>query len=202
MASTARHHLNERGTNLDHLVIGPPGVFSLNTKHHPKAKIIVTERSFRVNGHRQNYLPVAASEAAKVGRVLEAATEQPVPVHPVIVVMGAQLEIRSAPSDVHVVRRRDLPKWFLRRPPELPEDRLRNLMRVAGRPSTWRPSASVSEPALSLKPWSRHRLKRLYVNDRDGKSLGYRDEVTGEIHANDPSDLERLTAALADRSLK
>jgi hypothetical protein len=30
--------LNDKGTNLDHLVIGPAGVFSLNTKHHPKAK--------------------------------------------------------------------------------------------------------------------------------------------------------------------
>ena len=189
--------LNERGTNLDHLVIGPPGVFSLNTKHHPKAKITVTERGFRVNGHRQNYLPVAASEAAKVARILEAAIKHAVPVRPMIVVMGAELEIRSAPPDVHVVQRRDLPKWFLRRPPGLPEDQLRDLMRVAGRPSTWRPSTGVIEPGLSLKPWARHGLKRLYVNAPNGESLGYRDEVTGDIHANNPSDLERLTAALA-----
>lgn len=29
---------NEQGTNIDHLVVGSAGVFSLNTKHHPKAK--------------------------------------------------------------------------------------------------------------------------------------------------------------------
>lgn len=194
--------LNERGTNLDHLVIGPPGVFSLNTKHHPKAKIAVTERSFRVNGHRQNYLPVAVSEAAKVGRALEAAIKHAVQVRPMIVVMGAELEVRSTPPDVEVVRRRDLPKWFLRRPSELPEDRLRDLMRVAGRPSTWRPSTTVIELGLSLKPWARHGLKRLYVNGPNGESLGYRDEVTGDIHANNPSDLERLTAALANQPPK
>ena len=191
--------LNEKGTNLDHLVIGPPGVFSLNTKHHPKAKIVVTGRGFRVNGHRQNYLPVAVNEAAKVARVLGAAVGQPVHVYPMIVVMGAELEVRSAPSDVHVVRRRDLPKWFLRRPAELSADQARDLMRVAGRPSTWTPSREVVQPALSLKPWNRRGLKRIYVNDPSGKSVGYRDEVTGEIHANDPSDLGRVTAALSNR---
>jgi hypothetical protein len=189
--------LNEKGTNLDHLVIGPGGIFSLNTKHHPKAKIIVTERGFRVNGHRQNYLPVAVNEAVKVGRVLEAAVGHAVQVKPVIVVVGAELEIRSAPADVYVIRRRDLPKWFLRRPAELPVDQMRELMRVAGRPSTLRPSPVASQPALSLKVWNRHGMKRLYVNDPSGKSLGYRDEATGEIHVSDRAELDRVTAALA-----
>jgi hypothetical protein len=189
--------LNEKGTNLDHLVIGPAGIFSLNTKHHPKAKIVVTERGFRVNGHRQNYLPVAVSEAATVGRVLEAAVGHAVQVKPVIVVMGAELEIRSAPADVDVIRRRDLPKWFLRRPSELPADQMRELMRVAGRPSTWRSSPMASQPALSLKEWNRYGKKRLYVNDPNGKALGYRDEATGEVHVTDQADLARVTAALA-----
>lgn len=74
--------LNDKGTNLDHLVIGRAGVFSLNTKHHPKAKVVVTERGFRVNGYRQNYLPVSVSEAGKVTKVLETALGYPVPVRP------------------------------------------------------------------------------------------------------------------------
>jgi hypothetical protein len=41
-------------------------------------------------------------------------------------------------------------------------------------------------------------MKRLYVNDPTGKSLGYRDEATGEIHVSDQTDLARVTAALAD----
>ncbi|HZA40717.1 MAG TPA: nuclease-related domain-containing protein [Actinomycetota bacterium] len=189
--------INERGTNIDHIVIGPPGVFSLNTKHRPKAKIVVTERSFLVNGYRENYLPVAVSEAAKVSRTLEASVGFTVPVNPVIVVMGAELEVRSAPAEVSVVRRKDLLKWFLSLPPRLAEDRVQALMHAAGRPSTWTP-LSPSEPALSLKPWNRHGLKRLYVNDPSGKSLGFRDEKTGRIHANDPADLDRITAALAN----
>ena len=187
--------LNEKGTNLDHLVIGPPGVFSLNTKHHSKAKVVVNERSF-VNGYRENYLPVAAHEAANVARILEAAAGFAVHVTPMIVVMGAYLEVRSAPVDVFVVRRKDLPKWFLRLPPRLARDQMRELMRAAGRPSTWK-SSSPGQPSLTVKPWNRHGLKRLYVNDPTGKSLGFRDEVSGEIHVSNPADRERVTAALA-----
>lgn len=190
--------LSEKGTNLDHLVVGPPGVFSLNTKHHPKAKIVVTEKSFRVNGYRENYLPVAAAEAAKVSRVLQAAVGFEVSANPVIVVMGAELEVRSVPADVSVVRRKDLPKWFLRLPPVLSDDQMRDIMRAAGRPSTWRPPPTT-QPVLTVKAWNRHGLKRLYVNDSTGKSLGFRDEATGQVHAKNPTDLERITKALNGR---
>lgn len=189
--------VNEKGTNIDHLVIGPPGVFSLNTKHHPKSKVVVTERSFRINGYRENYLPVAVGEAKKVSRLLESTAGFAVSMTAVIVVMGAQLEVRSTPPDVSVVRRKDLPKWFLRLPARLADEEMRTLMQMAGRPSTWYPSPQ-SERTLSVKPWNRHGLKRLCVNDATGKSLGFRDERTGHIHANDAADLERITAALAD----
>lgn len=200
---------NEKGTNIDHLVVGPAGVFSLNTKHHPKAKVVVTEKSFRVNGYAENYFYVARHEAKKVSDILSAAMGRSIPVRAMIVVMGAELEVRSAPPDIDVVRRKDLPKWFLRRPANLDQAVVSELRRVAGRRSIWmppftggsEPSAppppppSVDQP-LSVNRWNRGRLKRLYVNDPTGKGLGYRDEVTGKIHVDDPTDLERVTRAL------
>jgi hypothetical protein len=188
--------LNDKGTNLDHLVIGPAGVFSLNTKHHPDKKIVVTEKSFRVNGYAEKYLHVARHEAKKVSEILSAAMGRAIPVRAVIVVMGAELEVRSAPPDVDVVRRKDLPKWFLRRPVALDQAVVNELMHVAGRPSTWKQVPAVTDPELSVKPWSKRGLKRLYVNDASGEGLGYRDEVTGKVHVNDPKDLERVTRAL------
>jgi hypothetical protein len=188
--------LNDKGTNLDHLVIGPTGVFSLNTKHHPKAKVIVTERSFRLNGYREAYLPIAVNEAAKVARVLETAVGYPVQVRPVIVVMGAELEVRSAPTDVSVIGRRDVPKWFLRLPVVLPDPQAKELKRVAGRPSTWNPSLAVTKPSLKVGKWSRYGKRRLYVNDSAGKALGYQDELTGHIHVDDARDFDRVKGAL------
>lgn len=190
---------NHTGTNVDHLVIGPAGVFSLNTKHHPKGKVVVTEKGLRVNGYRTNYLPVAVSEAAKVGQVLERAVGHPVAIRPVIVIMGAELEARSATPDVDVIRRRDLPKWFTRLPEVLGKAQTQDLMAAAGRPSTWKPAPPVEQTALSVKAWSRHGKKRLYVNDAAGKTLGYRDEITGEVHVTDERDLDRVRAALSAR---
>src|SRR5947209_4421219 len=45
-----------RGANVDHLVIGPGGVFSVNAKNLT-GKVWVTERTFRHNGYRTDYLP-------------------------------------------------------------------------------------------------------------------------------------------------
>lgn len=187
---------NASGTNVDHVVIGPAGVFSLNTKHHPDAKIVVTDKSFRINGRAGNYLHVARHEAAKVAGILSEEVRSPVHVRPVIVVMGAELEVRSAPADVDVIKRKDLPKWFLKLPEQLSKQTVSELMRVAGRPSTWKPAPVVSEPTLSVKRWSRYGKTRLYVNDCNGKTLGYRDEATNEIHVGDSADLQRVGEAL------
>lgn len=136
--------LNDEGTNLDHLVIGSAGIFSLNTKHHPKKKVVVTERGFRVNGYRTSYLPAAVSEAAKVAKVLQGHVTFPVFVRPVIVVWGAELEVRKMPPDVSVIRRRDLPKWFKRLPAALPSEQVKELRarwrggrRRGGRRRSW-----------------------------------------------------------------
>jgi hypothetical protein len=50
-----------------------------------------------------------------------------------------------------------------------------------------------------VKKWSQYGKKRLYVNDAAGKTLGYRDELTGEIHVQDANDLEEVEGALERR---
>ena len=52
-----------RGSDIDHLVIGPGGVFTINTKNHPDAKIWVGGDTFMVNGNRQPYIRNARHEA-------------------------------------------------------------------------------------------------------------------------------------------
>lgn len=95
------------------------------------------------------------------------------------------------PVDVSVIRRRDLPKWFKRLPDALPEEQVRELRAVAGRPSTWRRTEK-----LVVKQWSRYGTKRTYVNTAEGKTLRYRDELTGEVFVEDAKDLERVRGAV------
>jgi hypothetical protein len=41
------------GADIDHLVIGPPGVFTINTKHHRDARIWVGGNMVKVNNFKQ-----------------------------------------------------------------------------------------------------------------------------------------------------
>lgn len=50
-----------------------------------------------------------------------------------------------------------------------------------------------------LKSWSRYGKKRTYVNDAQGKKLGYRDEITGRVFVEDPKDVGRVRGALGGR---
>lgn len=57
--------IGSQGANLDHLVVGPPGVFTVNTKHHT-GRVTVYERAILHNGKKTAYVPKALREAEKV----------------------------------------------------------------------------------------------------------------------------------------
>ncbi|MEI6365411.1 MAG: nuclease-related domain-containing protein, partial [Actinomycetes bacterium] len=108
-----------KDSDIDHVVIGPPGVFTLNTKNHPGKHIWVAERALMVSGQRTDYLPNSTFEARRANKFLSAACGYDVPVEPVIVLMAEKLTIKAAPEDVHVVARRGIVKWLKQRPPTL-----------------------------------------------------------------------------------
>ncbi len=64
--------------DLDHLVIGPGGVFTINTKHHRGGTIWVAHDAVLVNGQRTHYLRKARAEARRAAVRLAAASGQPV----------------------------------------------------------------------------------------------------------------------------
>lgn len=112
--------VGQRGSDIDHLVIGPGGVFTINTKHHPDASIWVGGNTFMVNGQRQPYVRNSRYEAQRASHSLTAASGFPVVVTALIAVMGAQkgFTVREQPpgGDVHVVVRRDIARWLRHRP--------------------------------------------------------------------------------------
>jgi hypothetical protein len=73
------------GTDIDHVVIGQPGVFTLNTKSHVGQPVWVGGHGLLVSGRRTNYIGKAAAEAARAERLLSEASGLTVPVTPVIV---------------------------------------------------------------------------------------------------------------------
>jgi hypothetical protein len=128
--------IGDRGANVDHLVIGPGGVFTLNTKNL-SGKVWVGGETFLVNGHRTDYVRKSRWESQRVARALSARLPN-VHVHGVVVVMTPELVVRSQPRDVSVVGRLRIEKWLRHRPPALAPADVAAIQRVARDPRTWR----------------------------------------------------------------
>jgi len=130
--------VGENGSDIDHVVIGPAGVFTLNAKHHPGAKIWVAGTTFMVNGQKQPYLRNSRHEAARAAKLLTAAAGVTVHAVGVVVPVGAQdIVIKTAPEGAHVVYRRALAKWLGRQPELLEQDAVDRIFEVARRSTTW-----------------------------------------------------------------
>ena len=130
--------VGENGSDIDHVVIGPAGVFTLNAKHHPGAKIWVAGTTFMVNGQKQPYLRNSRHEAARAAKLLTAAAGVAVHVVGVVVPVGAQdIVIKTAPEGAHIVYRRALAKWLGRQPDLLEQGIVDRIFEVARRSTTW-----------------------------------------------------------------
>lgn len=99
-----------RGVDIDHLLIGPGGVFSVNTKHHPNKTVWVGDHVARVNrGKPKPYPRKSRAEAERVRRVLERYCDFPVPVQPVLVFVGTtDVKVAATQLTVRVYREREV----------------------------------------------------------------------------------------------
>jgi hypothetical protein len=131
------------GGDLDHLLIGPAGVHTVNTKHHPRATVRVTATSVLVRGRSTNYVARAEREAARVERALGDAARRTLHVTPTLVFhrhrrLSGWLAHR--PAGVRV-----LPGWAaawrfrLARRRLLTSSEIEQLYALARQPATWAP---------------------------------------------------------------
>ncbi|WP_308120076.1 nuclease-related domain-containing protein [Streptomyces bambusae] len=98
------------GGDIDHVLIGRGGVFSINTKNLTGKTVWIGDEMVRVDhGKPRPYPAVSRNEAAYVRRVLERYCSFPVPVEPILVFVGVPELPRSATQlDVRVYRHKDL----------------------------------------------------------------------------------------------
>ena len=130
--------VGSRGSDIDHLVIGPGGVFTVNAKHHPGAKVWVGGNTVMVNGQRQPYVRNSRHEAERAARMLTAACGFEVPVEGLVVtVNAADVTIRAQPIGVSVTWRKNLAKWLLAHGDVLTVDAIDAIYETARRSTTW-----------------------------------------------------------------
>ncbi|MEV0260007.1 nuclease-related domain-containing protein [Streptomyces sp. NPDC050617] len=97
--------------DIDHLLIGPGGVFCVQAQLLRRAAVRVGDDGVRVGRERQPrpYLRAARREAARAGFALARGCGFEPEVRPVLVlVAAARVEVASVPRDVRVLRERDV----------------------------------------------------------------------------------------------
>jgi hypothetical protein len=131
-----------RGSDIDHVLIGPGGVYTLNTKLHPGKRIWVSPHQVRVDGQVVPYLRNARFEAARASRLLTSHVGWEVPVRAGLVLLTRTLipdvTIKSGgPDDVMILDRFDVPRVFKRAPRRLTDEEIEAIFQVARRSTTW-----------------------------------------------------------------
>ena len=125
-------------SDIDHVLIGPGGVFTANTKHHPDATIWAGGRKFTVNGSNQLYIRNSLHESQRAEKFLSAACGFPVPVTGIIIPVGAkQLIVKTLAAGVDVVDRSHIAAWLLAQPTVLDAGQLDAIYEMARRSTTW-----------------------------------------------------------------
>ena len=124
-------------TDIDHVIIGPPGVFTLNSKNNLGGRVSVNSKAVYVNGTYQPYIAKSRAEGKRATKLLTAAYGGDVDVHPVIVIMASELRIKGSSDGVNVVGRKRIAKWLTDQPTTLTRDAVDAIYAVARRRSTW-----------------------------------------------------------------
>ncbi|WP_137846474.1 nuclease-related domain-containing protein [Microbacterium sp. 2FI] len=145
--------IGDRGSDIDHVVIGAAGVFTINTKLHEDARIWVGSKRLLVNGQKTEHLRNSRYEAQRVEKLLTAATGFPTATHPAIVIVGARsITIREQPDDVAVLRDTELVRWLNRRQITLDAEVRDRLATALARRELWtaavQPEADVDMSAF------------------------------------------------------
>jgi hypothetical protein len=126
------------GADIDHVVIGPGGVFTINTKHHPGARVTSKGDFVRVNGQLNHYVRNSRHEASAAAKRLSSACRLPVHVTGVLAFVGIQsLSVKEPPADVVIVPGDRLERLFLTSQPALYPDMQQRIYAVARRGELW-----------------------------------------------------------------
>lgn len=123
--------------DIDHLVVGPPGVLTISTENHAGRRIQVAGAALFVD---TSDIPVAEHEARLASRALTRAVGTPVIATPLVVVVDPARIVRGpVASPVEVVDVRALVDHLTALPALLPPNLVRTIARAAEEWTTWRP---------------------------------------------------------------
>jgi hypothetical protein len=137
------HDLPLDGSVVDHLLIGPAGVFTVRTANYGRLDVTVDGSAIIVGGERHHDVAEAEAEAGEVSRLLTEASGAPVLVRPLLVIVDAlRIVAKSPASGVRVISSRSLESVLARAPRTLTGEEVARVSDLADLGSTW-PAAAI-----------------------------------------------------------
>jgi hypothetical protein len=163
-------------TDIDHVIVGPTGVFSINTKNHSGHSVWAGGCTLMVNGQRTPHLHRALAEGERATTLLSAAASSPILVQPILVIEAAELRFGKKPPVAVVLEPERVGSWIRGLPRAHSDEAVRFLSMLAEERGTWHVDAVVINDTL------RHvqrfeRLEREIADARSRRSLMRRARV-------------------------
>ena len=131
------HDIEQDRGNIDHVLIGPTGVFAIETKTISKptdrdAQIVYDGERVVVDGHVPDRDPLKQAEAGAAGirSIIRERTGENVPVRPVALYPGWYIQRRCHSPQVWVLNEKYLPGWLDHEPETLTKSDVRRLAAV------------------------------------------------------------------------
>ena len=150
--------VGERGSDLDHLVIGPAGVFVVNTKRHLGKRVWAAGHGLRVENHQVPHLRNLELEMSRTEEALRRASGLAVDAVGIVAVVDAASVTVSAPTailhrEAHVMDAVALLPFLGARRRVFSDEQVARIVEAAVRPETWTrtPLPPVDGPLLRLQ---------------------------------------------------
>lgn len=138
------------GGRIDHLVIGPGGVYTVNSHHDARMSMWLGGGTLMVNGERVHYLRESRADAAYASTVLSSAVGFDVPVRGLVVIVGdKRFDVRCQPEDtsVRVTTPTACLRWLRQTSGEWTGYGVERIFDAARRSTTW-----IDEQASTAAP--------------------------------------------------
>lgn len=135
--------IGSESSDIDHLVIGPAGVFSINTKNHPGSRVICAENKVKVQGNKMSknhpYARNSRFEASRSTKILTQACGFRVSVLGIIAYIALEVDIMSNPKDgkVRHMQSDHLVGWLLKQDQTLAPNAVKHIYGKARQSQTW-----------------------------------------------------------------
>lgn len=130
--------IGKKGADIDHLVIGPGGIVTINTKNHSGKSVWVAGQTLMVSGQKLQHIPKADYEATRITKLLNERMPLLPPARPVLAILDPKsLSIKAKPERTTVLSAARLRRWLVKLPVVLTTEQLSELAVILDDPTTW-----------------------------------------------------------------